>query len=58
MFLYQSENDSHFECPQCGQHGTVHSVSDDTVVLEVAPKMRVVFDKPAVKRKFAAGGEG
>lgn len=32
MFLYQSENDSHFECPQCGQHGTVPTAHLDFVL--------------------------
>jgi transcription elongation factor Elf1 len=32
MFLYQSENDSHFECPQCGQHGTVPTAHLDAVL--------------------------
>lgn len=32
MFLYQSEIDSHFECPQCGQHGTVPTAHLDAVL--------------------------
>ena len=32
MFLYQSENDSHFECPQCGQRGTVPTAYLDDVL--------------------------
>ena len=32
MFLYQSESDSHFECPQCGQHGTVPTAHLDAVL--------------------------
>tara|TARA_B100000963_G_scaffold191976_1_gene167048 strand:- start:893 stop:1318 length:426 start_codon:yes stop_codon:yes gene_type:complete len=32
MFLYQSENDSHFECPQCGQRGTVKTAYLDGVL--------------------------
>ena len=32
MFLYQSETDSHFECPQCGQHGTVPTAHLDEVL--------------------------
>ena len=32
MFLYQSERDSHFECPRCGQHGTVPTAHLDAVL--------------------------
>ena len=32
MFLYQSETDSHFECPQCGQHGSVPTAHLDDVL--------------------------
>ncbi|HAT08855.1 MAG TPA: hypothetical protein DCS39_06340 [Rhodobiaceae bacterium] len=32
MFLYQSENDSHFKCPQCGQRGTVPTAYLDDVL--------------------------
>lgn len=39
-----------------GLHGKVHMVADDTVVLEIADKIRVTIDKQAVKRKL--GGEG
>lgn len=36
-----------------GLHGTVVSVSDDTVVLEVAEKTRIVVDKTSITRRRA-----
>lgn len=39
---------------QGGLHGTVAEVLKDTIVLEVAGKTRLVFDKSAVAKKFDA----
>ena len=38
-----------------GIHGKVHSVDDTEVVIEVADKVRVVFDKSSVKSKTEVG---
>lgn len=32
MFLYQSEENSHFECPQCAQHGIIATAHLDFVL--------------------------
>jgi len=40
-----------------GIHGKVHAVKDESIVLEIADKIRVTFDKPAIKRKLDAAAE-
>ena len=37
-----------------GLHGRIHEVGGDTVVLEVADRMRITVDKSAIKRKTVA----
>ena len=34
-----------------GMHGKVVKVSDDTFVLEIAPDVRVIFDRRAVRKR-------
>ena len=37
-----------------GLHGRVHEVAGDTVVLEIADRVRITVDKSAIKRKTLA----
>lgn len=39
-----------------GLHGSVAEVRDDTVLIEVSSKVKLMFDKTAVKRKPGAEG--
>ncbi len=37
-----------------GIHGRIQEVGDETVVLEIAEKVRVTLDKPTIKRRLDA----
>ena len=41
-----------------GLHGRVHEVSGETVVLEIADRVRITVDKTAVKRKIVTVSAG
>ncbi len=41
-----------------GMHGVIHEVRGDELVIEIADRVRVTFDRSAVKRKAVQQAEG
>ena len=41
-----------------GMHGVIHEVRGDELIIEIADRVRVTFDRSAVKRKAVQKAEG